>query len=55
MLRQRRANEFLAFVIGRRRTYRAPVAGKLCCYANDGAFFYYNNRGQLTLSVTRTA
>jgi len=44
-----------AFPIGKARDYEAQSSGELTCYANDVEGFYFNNYGQVTLSVTRTA
>lgn len=43
------------FLIGDGTSHRAPASGELVCYANDAPLFYWNNSGELTLSVTRTA
>lgn len=41
------------FLIGKRTKYQSTVSGELLCYANDVPFMYWNNRGQLLLTVTR--
>jgi hypothetical protein len=43
------------FPIGKGRNYDAQSNGELTCFANDVEGFYFNNYGQVTLSVTRTA
>ena len=44
-----------AFPIGAARNYAAQASGELTCFANDVEGFYFNNYGQVTLTVTRTA
>ena len=34
-------------------TVTAPADGEFCAYANDLMFMYGNNKGQLSLTVTR--
>jgi hypothetical protein len=41
------------FLIGKRTKYKPTVSGELLCYANDVPFMYWNNQGQLLLTVTR--
>ncbi len=42
------------FGIGQNRTYSPPRDGFLVCHANDNALFYSDNRGTVTLRITRT-
>lgn len=42
------------FLIGAQRTIIAPVSGSLTCFANDVGFAYWNNRGSVELTITRT-
>ncbi|NQX13795.1 hypothetical protein HQQ80_19380 [Microbacteriaceae bacterium VKM Ac-2855] len=42
-----------AFLIGTSRRWRAPTSGRLFVFANDMAPMYFNNRGQLRLTVAR--
>ena len=42
-----------AFLIGAGCNYAAQTSGELTCFANDVEGFYFNNYGQVTLSVTR--
>ena len=44
-----------AFPIGKGCEYAAQTAGELTCFANDVEGFYFNNYGEVTLTVTRTA
>jgi|SRR5215471_4514219 len=44
-----------AFRIGSLRTYTANAAGELTCFANDVEGFYWNNYGEVSLTVVRTA
>jgi hypothetical protein len=44
-----------AFPIGKGCQYTAPASGELTCFANDVEGFYFNNYGQVMLTVTRTA
>jgi hypothetical protein len=44
-----------SFPIGERRTVTAPASGRLYLYANDVPGFYWNNRGSLSVSVTKAA
>ncbi len=41
------------FVIGEHCTFQPERSGYLYCYANDAWKFYGNNRGQVTLTVSR--
>lgn len=44
------------FLIGRGlERFVAPRDGQLTCYANDWPCMYWNNRGQVTLTVKRLA
>ena len=43
------------FLIGTGCDYRPPRSGKLTCFANDVLGFYWNNKGQLELTVERVA
>jgi hypothetical protein len=43
------------FKIGKGATERAARSGPLHCFANDVRGMYWNNRGRLTLRVTREA
>jgi hypothetical protein len=43
-----------AFPIGKGCLYEAQASGELTCFANDVEEFYFNNYGQVTLTVTRT-
>ena len=42
------------FPIGTAATMSIARAGYLHCYANDASQFYFNNRGSVTLAVTRS-
>jgi hypothetical protein len=42
------------FVIGRGATLNAKKPGVLVCYANDVPWFYFNNKGTVTLTIRRT-
>lgn len=44
-----------AFSIGKGCDETAQATGELTCFANDVEGFYFNNYGQVTLTVTRTA
>ena len=44
-----------AFPIGCGRNYSATQDGELTCFANDVPGFYWNNRGEVDLTVTRIA
>jgi len=44
-----------AFPIGSGCDYTAQAGGELTCFANDVEGFYFNNYGQVMLTVTRTA
>jgi hypothetical protein len=44
-----------AFPIGKACRYTAIAGGELTCFANDVEGFYFNNYGQVQLTVTRTA
>jgi hypothetical protein len=44
-----------AFPIGKDCDYVAPADGELTGFANDVEGFYFNNYGQVTLTVVRTA
>ncbi len=44
-----------AFPIGKGRDYAAQKNGELTCFANDVEGFYFNNYGQVTLTVVRIA
>jgi hypothetical protein len=44
-----------AFPIGSGCNYTAKVGGELTCFANDVEGFYFNNYGQVMLTVTRMA
>jgi hypothetical protein len=44
-----------AFRIGSRCSYTANAAGELTCFANDVEGFYWNNYGEVSLTVTRIA
>ena len=41
------------FLIGKKTKYTPTVNGELLCYANDVCFMYWNNTGQVLLTVTR--
>ena len=43
-----------AFPIGVGCTYAAPASGELTCFANDVEGFYWNNYGEVLVTVTRT-
>lgn len=47
------SNENSTFLIGKKTTHIPTVGGELLCYANDVGFMYWNNSGQLLLTVTR--
>jgi len=42
------------FLIGRKNQITFQQSGRLYCYANDIKNFYWNNFGQITLTITRT-
>lgn len=42
------------FLIGKENKIVFQQSGKLYCYANDIKGFYWNNFGQITLTMTRT-
>jgi hypothetical protein len=42
-----------AFPIGKGCEYTAQATGELTCFANDVEGFYFNNYGQVLLTVTR--
>ena len=44
-----------AFKIGSHYVVKATQSGQLCCYANDVPGFYWNNKGTISLQLTRTA
>ena len=44
-----------AFLIGSRCQYTAVKSGQLCCFANDVDWFYWNNWGSVSMTVTRSA
>lgn len=46
-------NEATAFVIGAGREWVAPAAGQVFVFANDVPWAYFNNQGEIELSVTR--
>lgn len=49
-------SESTAFVIGERLDGWMPTAaGELWCFANDVPWAYFNNHGEVTLTVTRLA
>ncbi|MEH2203370.1 MAG: hypothetical protein V7K53_04700 [Nostoc sp.] len=42
------------FLIGKKlEKYKATSSGELFCYANDVPIMYFNNRGTLSLTITR--
>ena len=41
------------FEIGTGITYEPMAAGELMCFANDCAWFYWNNSGQIRLRIMR--
>lgn len=41
------------FLIGTQKTIDFNTEGRLYCFANDVPHFYWNNRGSLTLEITR--
>lgn len=43
------------FAIGTGCVYRPQRSGELSCFANDVPFFYWNNRGSISLTVERVA
>lgn len=45
---------FTHFLIGANRTMVITLSGELTCFANDNAFAYWNNRGSIELTITRT-
>jgi hypothetical protein len=49
------SNIATAFPIGKACRYTAKSAGELTCFANDVEGFYFNNYGQVLLTVSRTA
>jgi len=44
-----------AFPIGKGCDYTKQTGGELTCFANDVEGFYFNNYGQVMLTVTRTS
>jgi len=46
-------NPLTAFVIGKSQTIAVIDTGVLTCFANDVAFMYWNNSGNLNLQITR--
>ena len=46
-------NPLTAFVIGKSKTIAVIDTGVLTCFANDVAFMYWNNSGNLNLQITR--
>ena len=49
-----RGKRSVSFPIGLRPRVRVPAAGRLFLYANDVPGFYCNNRGALTVTITRS-
>lgn len=45
-------DESRCFAIGKASTLVAPASGRLYCFANDAPSAYWNNEGELTLTVT---
>lgn len=43
------------FYVGREVTFTAKFSGQLICFANDAHNLYWNNHGQLNVTVTRTS
>lgn len=41
------------FLIGKQKTVAIQEKGCLCFFANDARLFYWNNSGQLQLTITR--
>jgi hypothetical protein len=42
-----------AFAIGKRNELTAAFDGEVTCFANDHAWFYWNNKNSIQLTVTR--
>jgi hypothetical protein len=42
-----------AFPVGRRLEFAAASSGELICFANDAYALYWNNRGQVDVTITR--
>ena len=42
------------FAVGRGCDYAPPRSGRLTCFANDVPLMYFNNSGQIQLTVERT-
>ena len=47
-------NEANYFLIGVEATIAPKAAGLLYCFANDVSFMYWNNKGEIQLTVIRT-
>lgn len=47
------SNPLTAFVIGKSNRIAVVDTGVLTCFANDVAFMYWNNSGNLNLQITR--
>jgi hypothetical protein len=43
------------FKVGRTVEFQSPYTGQLICFANDAHTLYWNNRGSLEVTVTRTS
>lgn len=44
-----------AFAVGQRLEFIAATSGELICFANDAYTLYWNNRGEIDVTVTRTS
>ena len=47
-------NKDTSFLIGVEARISPRSTGLLCCFANDVSFMYWNNQGEIQLTVTRT-
>jgi len=45
--------EHESFPIGRRKSFTPSASGYLYCFANDAWHAYHNNKGSVTLTVSR--
>ena len=43
------------FAIGAGSEFQPRQTGELTCFANDVSFFYWNNRGKISLTIERVA
>ena len=43
------------FDVGMGTDFRASTTGELICFANDGHTLYWNNKGEINVTVTRAS